>query len=151
MFIFTAMLGLTSLAFEAQADVNQMLGTSSYKIVDTGDGSEDTEYFKRTTRSIDSFMDQKLALTEEIVAEGVVLLKNDGSLPLSSAAKLTTLGKASTALVYGGSSGNAAIGNAGNSEINWTLKRGLEEAGFSVNPDVWSFMKRRAWLIRLIL
>ena len=43
-FIFTAMLGLTSLAFEAQADVNQMLGTSSYKIVDTGDGSEDTEY-----------------------------------------------------------------------------------------------------------
>ncbi len=138
-FIFTAMLGLTSLAFEAQADVNQMLGTSSYKIVDTGDGSEDTEYFKRATRSIDSFMDQKLALTEEIVAEGVVLLKNDGSLPLSSAAKLTTLGKASTALVYGGSSGNAAIGNAGNSEINWTLKRGLEEAGFSVNPDVWSF------------
>ena len=26
--VFTAMLGLTSLAFEAQADVNQMLGTA---------------------------------------------------------------------------------------------------------------------------
>ena len=138
-FIFIAMLGLTSLAFEAKADVNQLLGTSSYKIVDTGDGSEDTEYFKKTTKSIDSYMDQKLALTEEIVEEGVVLLKNDGTLPLQNGAKLTALGKATTALVYGGSSGNAAIGNMGNSEINWTLKRGLESAGLSLNPSVWSF------------
>ena len=112
--IYIAMLALTSLAFEAQADVNQMLGTASYKIVDTGDGTEDTQYFKKTTRSIDSFMDQKLALVEEIVGEGIVLLKNDGVLPIASNAKVTTLGKASTALVYGGSSGNAAIGNPGN-------------------------------------
>ena len=137
--IYIAMLALTSLAFEAQADVNQMLGTASYKIVDTGDGTEDTQYFKKTTRSIDSFMDQKLALVEEIVGEGIVLLKNDGVLPIASNAKVTTLGKASTALVYGGSSGNAAIGNPGNSEINWTLKRGLENAGLQVNPSVWAF------------
>ncbi len=138
-FIFTTMLGLTSLAFEARADVNQMLGTSSYKLVDIGDASEDTNYFKKTTQSIDSFMDEKLALIEEIVGEGTVLLKNDGTLPLASGASVTALGKASTALVYGGSSGNAAIGNTGNSEINWTLKRGLESAGFSVNPTVWSY------------
>ena len=99
-FIFIAMLGLTSLAFEAKADVNQLLGTASYKIVDTGDSSEDTEYFKKTTKSIDSYMDQKLALTEEIAEEGIVLLKNDGTLPLQNGAKLTALGKATTAMVY---------------------------------------------------
>ena len=128
--LYIATLALTNLAFEAQADVNQILGTASYKIVDTGDGTEDTQYYKKKTRSIDTFMDQKLALIEEIVGEGIVLLKNEGILPLSEGAKITTLGKASTALVYGGSSGNAAIGNPGNSEINWTLKRGLEYAGF---------------------
>lgn len=138
-FLLAVVLGLTSLAFEAQADVNQMLGTASYQMVDTGDGTQDTEYFKRTTRSIDSFMDAKLALVEQIAAEGAVLLKNDGTLPLSSGARVTTLGKASTALVYGGSSGNASIGNTGNPEINWTLKRGLESAGFAVNPSVWSY------------
>ena len=137
--LYIATLALTNLAFEAQADVNQILGTASYKIVDTGDGTEDTQYYKKKTRSIDTFMDQKLALIEEIVGEGIVLLKNEGILPLSEGAKITTLGKASTALVYGGSSGNAAIGNPGNSEINWTLKRGLEYAGFQVNPSVTAY------------
>jgi len=137
--VFTVTLGLTSLAFEAQADINQMLGVSSYELVEVSDGTEDTEYFKKTTRSIDAFMDMKLALLEEIVNEGVVLLKNDGALPLDAGAKVTTLGKASTALVYGGSSGNAAIGNMSSTNINWTLKRGLESAGLSVNPSVWSF------------
>ena len=140
-FLFITMLGLTSLAFEAKADVNQILGTASYKIVDTGDGSEDTEYYKKNTKSIDSFMDQKLALTEEIAEEGIVLLKNNGTLPLQSDTKLTALGKATTALVYGGSSGNAVIGNMGNDEINWTLKRGLESVGLTLNPSVWNYYK----------
>ena len=137
--IYTVVLGLTSLAFEAQADVNQMLGTSQYLIVDHSDGTEDTEYYKKTTRSIDAFMDQKLSLIEELTDEGIVLLKNNGTLPIAAESKVTLLGKANTALVYGGSSGNAAIGNMGNSNVNWTLKRGMEEAGFAVNPSVWSF------------
>ncbi len=138
-FAFVTAMGLSSLAFEAEADVNQMMGTSSSMLVDMGDGTEDTEYFKRTTRSIDNFMNQKLDLVEEIVEEGAVLLKNNGALPLAEGSKVTTFGKASTALVYGGTTGNAAIGNPGNAEINWTLKRGLESAGFQVDPEVWSF------------
>ncbi len=138
--IYTVVLGLTSLAFEAQADVNQMLGTSQYQIIDHSDGTEDTEYYKKKTRSIDAFMDQKLALIEEIADEGIVLLQNNGTLPIK-AGKVTLLGKGSTALVYGGSSGNAAIGNMGNENINWTLKRGFESAGFEVNPSVWDFYK----------
>ena len=137
--IYTVVLGLTSLAFEAQADVNQMLGTSQYQIVDHSDGTEDTEYYKRKTRSIDTFMEQKLSLIEELTDEGIVLLKNNGALPIAPKGKVTLLGKASAALVYGGSSGNAAIGNMGNSSINWTLKRGMEEVGFQVNPSVWSY------------
>lgn len=138
-FVFASTLGLTALAFEAQQDVNQMLGTSSYKIVDTGDGTEDTEYFKKASANIDRFMEEKLALVEQIAEEGIVLLKNNGTLPLEGGRKVTVLGKASTALVYGGSSGNATIGNLGNNSINLSLKQGLENAGFAVNPSVWSF------------
>lgn len=140
-FVCTTVLGLSSLAFAAQADVDQILGTSSYKIVDTGNGTEDTAYYKPTSSSIDAFMEDKLALVEEIVNEGTVLLKNDGTLPLAEGTGVTTLGRASVSMVYGGSSGNAAIGNADNEEINWNLKHGLESAGLKVNPTVWDFYR----------
>ncbi|MBO4990383.1 MAG: glycoside hydrolase family 3 protein [Clostridia bacterium] len=136
--VFTVMIGLTSLAFEAENDVNQLLNTSSYKIVETGE-EVDSEYFKKKTSSISQFMQQKLNIIERITDEGTVLLKNEKTLPLAPSAKVTLLGKASFSPVYGGSSGNAAIGNQGNSNINWSFKRGLEQAGFSVNEEMWNF------------
>lgn len=138
---FSVMLGLTSLAFESEADINQMLGTSSHIIVDAEDANADTEYFKKKTRSIDQFMNRKLELIERLTNEGTVLLKNDKTLPLATGKKVTLLGKASAALVYGGSSGNAAIGNMGNENVNLTLKKGLESAGFQVNPSMWNFYR----------
>lgn len=135
--IFTLMIGLSALAFESEADINQMLGTSSYEIVNKNEGEEDTEYYKKKTRSIDAFMNEKLSIIEQLTDEGTVLLKNENNvLPLKNVKKVTVLGKASTALVYGGSSGNAQIGNSGNDNVNWTLKRGLEQAGFEVNTTM---------------
>ena len=143
--IFTVVLGLTALAYQAEADVNQILGTSSYEIVQNEGAEEtDTQYFKQKTRSIDEFMQQKLDIIEQVTDEGTVLLKNEKSaLPLEAGARVTLFGKASYNSVYGGDSGNAQIGNLGNQNINWTFRRGLEEAGFAVNDEMWNFYAQR--------
>ena len=143
--IFTVVLGLTALAYQAEADVNQILGTSSYEIVQNEGAEEtDTQYFKQKTRSIDEFMQQKLDIIEQVTDEGTVLLKNEKSaLPLAAGARVTLFGKASYNSVYGGDSGNAQIGNLGNQNINKTFRRGLEEAGFAVNDEMWNFYAQR--------
>ena len=143
--IFTVVLGLTALAYQAEADVNQILGTSSYEIVQN-EGAEETDtwYFKQKTSSIDEFMQQKLDIIEQVTDEGTVLLKNEKSaLPLAAGARVTLFGRASYNSVYGGDSGNAQIGNLGNQNINWTFRRGLEEAGFAVNDEMWNFYAQR--------
>ena len=139
--VFAVMIGLTALASQAEADINQMLGTSSYEIVKSENEEEaDTEYYKKKTASMDAFMRQKLEIIERITDEGTVLLKNESNtLPLNEGASVTLFGKASYKAVYGGSSGNAAIGNKDNDNINYTFKRGLEEAGFKVNETMWNF------------
>lgn len=143
--IFTVVLGLTALAYQAEADVNQILGTSSYEIVQNEGAEEtDTRYFKQKTRSIDEFMQQKLDIIEQVTDEGTVLLKNEKSaLPLAAGARVTLFGKASYNSVYGGDSGNAQIGNLGNQNINKTFRYGLEEAGFAVNDEMWNFYAQR--------
>ena len=143
--IFTVVLGLTALAYQAEADVNQILGTSSYEIVQNEGAEEtDTRYFKQKTRSIDEFMQQKLDIIEQVTDEGTVLLKNEKSaLPLAAGARVTLFGRASYNSVYGGDSGNAQIGNLGNQNINWTFRRGLEAAGFAVNDEMWNFYAQR--------
>lgn len=140
--LFAVVLGLTSLASVAESDINQMMGTSSIEIVETGE-VVDTQYYKKKTNSIEEFMQKKLDLIEQLTDEGTVLLKNEGTLPLADKANVTLFGKASYNSVYGGKSGNAAIGNSGNANINFTFKRGLEDAGFSVNADMWNYYAGR--------
>ena len=70
--IFTVVLGLTALAYQAEADVNQILGTSSYEIVQNEGAEEtDTQYFKQKTRSIDEFMQQKLDIIDRRTGDAV--------------------------------------------------------------------------------
>jgi beta-glucosidase len=136
--LFVIMLSLSVLAIKNESDLNQYLNTESYKVVNN-DKTTDTQYYKKKTASLDEHMNQKLDLIERLVEEGTVLVKNDGVLPLKTQKKVTLLGKASADLVYNGSSGNGTIGNAGNDAINITLKAGLENAGFSVNPSMWTY------------
>ena len=77
------------------------------------------------------------ALNEDIVEEGITLLKNDGnSLPLSKNSKITVFGKNSVNIVKGGSGSNA-----GSSAASQTVDfcGSLEESGFVCNPVVESF------------
>lgn len=78
-------------------------------------------------------------LNEEIVGEGIVLLKNKGekdnrALPLARGAKISVFGKSSANIVLGGSGSGG--GNAKNSV---SLYQGLENAEFELNPELVKF------------
>lgn len=74
-------------------------------------------------------------VAEEIMGEGIVLLENEGLLPLSGTDNLN---------LFGWESINPAYGGAGSGGINdlyevVSLTKGLENAGFSVNQELVDF------------
>ncbi len=81
------------------------------------------------------------ALTEEVEAEGIVLLKNDGdALPLGGSAKVNVLGStAGNNFSYGGTGSGA-----GDESSNVSFYQGLANAGIEVNPQLKSFYDNNA-------
>lgn len=75
------------------------------------------------------------AVAEEIAEEGIVLLENDGMLPLATKTPVNLFGWASANAVYGGS----GSGGLNNLYDTVTLQEGIEDAGFSVNPNLVDF------------
>src|SRR5699024_6642870 len=79
--------------------------------------------------------DNSKALTESIQGEGIVLLENkNNSLPLSDVKQLNVFGIGSVATVFGGSGSGASDESA-----NVTFQEGLENAGFTLNPELVDF------------
>lgn len=76
-------------------------------------------------------------MTELLEEEGMVLLKNDGTLPLS-AGNINIFGYASGKIVFGGAGSGAA-----DESKNVILTTALENAGFRVNPDLVQFYRDR--------
>lgn len=76
------------------------------------------------------------SVNEAMTAEGMVLLKNDGALPLAAGAKISVFGKNSVNIVTGGS-GSAAGGAA----YIKGLDESLTAAGFEINETLWNFYK----------
>ena len=73
---------------------------------------------------------------EDICNEGIVMLKNDGTLPLSTSSEITLLGRGSVDPIYGGSgSGNVDTTTCANP------KSGLEKAGFSIDSGAYKFFQ----------
>ena len=75
------------------------------------------------------------ALVQEIAEEGIVLLKNDGTLPLAQDSSLNVFGWASTNPCYGGT-GSGALSDA---YPTVSLLQGLEDAGFKLNTELSDF------------
>ena len=74
-------------------------------------------------------------VAEEIMEDGIVLLKNESLLPLNETKKLN---------IFGWESINPAYGGAGSGGINdlydiVSLNQGLENAGFSINQELVNF------------
>ncbi len=83
----------------------------------------------------DETSDEATALVQEIAEEGIVLLKNDGTLPLAADSNLNVFGWASTNPCYGGT-GSGALSDA---YPTVSLLQGLEDAGFKLNTELSDF------------
>lgn len=74
--------------------------------------------------------------TQKTEGEGLVLLKNDGTLPLTGVTKVNVFGNCSYQNLYQGSGSASSWFKR---DLNVNLKSGLENAGFEVNPGLWKF------------
>ena len=83
----------------------------------------------------DETNEEAAGVAEEIMEDGIVLLKNESLLPLNETKKLN---------IFGWESINPAYGGAGSGGINdlydiVSLNQGLENAGFSINQKLVDF------------
>lgn len=126
----------TSLTSNYASIITQYFGHRNYDIVETGDGTEDTEYFKRKYTTEADRIAAASKLCEEIEGEGVVLLKNVGNtLPLAQdAKKITLLGNSSYNVVYGGA-GSGVV----NTKVAVSLQSALKNAEYSINATATNF------------
>ena len=83
----------------------------------------------------DETSEESTALVQEIAEEGIVLLKNEGTLPLAADSNLNVFGWASTNPCYGGT-GSGALSDA---YPTVSLLQGLEDAGFNLNTELSDF------------
>lgn len=93
-------------------------------------------YFNSDYETRDEVLKSNRDLNEEIEGEGLVLLKNDNSLPISGDLKVSIFGKNSINVLSGGSGSGAGGGVPVTGFIE-----ALQQEGFSVNPSLVSFYK----------
>ncbi len=120
------------LAFGVFADLLTLrFGTSGGTAVDY----DTNQYFERKTESAEAAALQAAALSEEIEGEGIVLLRNNGALPLSPDCRVSCFSQSSVDFIYGSFGGSGAIDT---SKVD-TLKTALEAKRITVNPLLWNF------------
>ena len=116
--------------------VDLYLGGGEMVITKT-EGSEDweSEYYTLDYKDKKETAAAADALVEEIEGEGIVLLKNNGALPLAAPANVTLLGRDAADPVYGGS-GSGSV----DPDKAVDLRAGLERAGFEVNAAAYGVL-----------
>lgn len=104
--------------------------------IDRAEGTEDwnSTYYEKELNSTTESRTAGEKLTEELANEGIVLLKNDGTLPIPTTTEITLLGRGSVDSIYGGSgSGNIDASTAVNA------RKGLEDAGYTIDEGAYNF------------
>jgi len=127
-----AMVG-TDIAWANAQVINSFLGSKSFEVVEDPNAENlDTEYYKSDYDNLGDLIAAGAATTEEVMAEGAVLLKNEnGALPLDSGNKVSVFGTASADPVYGGTgSGSVDTSKAVD------FYNGFEGAGLVLNPTL---------------
>lgn len=132
--LLVAVVVVTDLANRYAPLLNSTFKLETYRLVDDGDGTENTEYFTvehKTADAVKSFAEQ---VCEEVEAEGLVLLENkDGALPMEKEAKVSLFLTGSVEI-------NASAQGVRNTEDKTkypTFKKALEDVNVSVNPSLW--------------
>ncbi len=134
--ITLSLLAITTVATQYTATrasfINAHLGTSSMKLVETGDASQDTYYYKSEFGSLAELVEAKKQLAVEIAGEGTVLLKNeDEALPLEAGADVTLWGHNVLFPAKGGMIGSTA--SAAEGQENFGPLDAMLARGFNVN------------------
>ncbi len=145
--ILVLSLALYTIAYSYEPLLNATFGLKNYREIDTGDGTENTEYFAAKYTNAEAIHAYADEVSERLEAEGLVLLKNDGALPLPTDAdlKVSLFGMGSVNIncsvqgMRGGVGGAADTANA-----LPTLREVLEErpdgsGTIEVNPVLWRF------------
>lgn len=99
------------------------------------------QFLHRNTAAPEQVEQETMAareVTEQIEAEGLVLLRNERNVLPLSGEKVNVFGYASDAIIYGGSGSGAADESA-----NVNLKDALENAGISVNEELVAFYEKK--------
>lgn len=104
---------------------------------DSYNDSLDLQYSKMDyTR--EELAQEEQRFNEEVVGEGVVLLKNDGNLPYAKSTKFSFF-SAGSATVMGNTGYDMALMFGGVADPGVTLKTAFEDRGFGVNDTLWDF------------
>jgi beta-glucosidase len=120
--------------------VNHALNIQTFKIVDSGEPSGDTEYFKTEhsdQESLKKYCEDTAVKAEE---EGLVLLKNENAaLPLAKNSRISLFGTASAKINYSvsGSSSTAGVSYPNIDDV-------FNANGLAVNPTLMDFYRTGA-------
>ena len=95
----------------------------------------DATYYESSCASTEEARAAGEAVAEEVEAGGVVLLANDGTLPLAPGTTVSLLGRGAVDVVYGGT-GAALIDSS--SAVD--LRAAAEGAGLVVNATAWEWL-----------
>ena len=140
--LLAGFLVLATLITGENADaINGTLGTKTFEVVQTGETDEDTEYYKSDFSSVGAVRAAGKQTATEVLAEGMVLLKNDNNaLPLSQGSNVSLVGVTAYDPVYGGTgSGTISVNDA----VSYVDS--LTKAGFNVNPDLQAAYTSEDW------
>ena len=100
-----------------------------------GTESWDTSYYDVKYQNNKESTEAAYEVAAQVMQEGTVLLKNNGTLPMAKNSKLNVFGWASTNPCYGGT-GSGALSDA---YPTVTLLEGLKNAGFELNTELSDF------------
>lgn len=140
--LFTLSLGLTVIAGANATTINtRLLGTSNnYEIVQLESDDVDSYYFKSEFASVADLVAAKVAVARQISAEGSVLLKNNGALPLNKTSdKVTLWGLNTTVPQLGGQIGSSVSVGEGTTQVIYDYVTAMREVGFDLNQTMLDF------------
>lgn len=132
--LFIIVSGGYSIAMSQSAAINNALNISSSEIERSDD--EQYQYYKSSygADEYEKLQQDYLDVGEQVESEGIVLLKNDGALPLGEGTKVSTFLTGSVLFNYA-TSGSSEADTSGYTD----LKTALEGAELKVNSSLWNF------------
>ena len=130
-----------SIAYSYEALINATLGLKNYRVVDNGSAEENTEYFTAKYTARETIHDNSDKVSEALEAEGLVLLMNNGALPLKKdGLKVSLFGTGAVNINNSVQGMRGGVGGAQDKSAGMlNLRDAMESVGAEVNPVLWDF------------